>query len=59
MNFNRRSDDLMRYGIVVHRERNLTQRPQREEGTELTEKKGTQEQWSADSLPVRAHGRTN
>src|SRR5258708_16678407 len=31
MNFNCRPDDLMRYVIVVHREKNLTQRTQREE----------------------------
>ena len=37
MNFNRRPNDLMRYVIVVHREKNLTQRTQREESTEFTE----------------------
>src|SRR5713101_8661804 len=31
MNFNCRTNDLMRYVIVVHREKNLTQRTQREE----------------------------
>jgi len=38
MNFNRRTNDFVGDVIVVHTEKNLTQRTQREEGTEFTGK---------------------
>ncbi len=38
MNFNRRTNDFVDDVIVVQTEKNLTQRTQREEGTEFTGK---------------------
>ncbi len=55
MHFNRCSDDFMGYFVVAHQEKNLTQRAQREEGTEFAEKRtiqgeeGQRDKWEGQS----------